>query len=946
MFDHLFIAEKPSLAADVAAARAKQIGATARKANGYWEVGGDAVTWLFGHMFQQVSPEVYDKKFESWSIDLLPIIPERWRLYAPDDKKGRVNEINGLIKQAKNLVNVGDAGREGQLLVDELIVEAGKDPFAANVLRLWLQDMTQLKMIEALKGMQPNASKSDLYQAALGRQRADWLLGMNMTRLYTGLARRAGMQQGVVSVGRVQTPTLRIVVDRDREIAKFKAVDHYLPAGYFKHANGIFKASWIIPADHEGLDHEGRLVDKNVAGRIANKIAGKTGAIESYEVAKKSKAPPLPFDLSGLQKELSAKFGFTAQKTLDIAQRLYETHKVTSYPRTESPYLPTGVYNDEAAGIVANLGGVPNLKDVAANANLKLKSPAWNDSKITDHYAIIPTSEATPSRIASLPDEDRKVFDIIAKRFLSQFYPDFRWDSLSVVVGVEGERFKGTGRNVTDKGWKVVYETNGETLEKEDDEKEDEQSLPSMRRGDSVLAEKTGIDSKRTTPPSRFTDGTLIEAMKAIHKFVTDPEVKKKLKETSGIGTGATRASIIELLVKRNFLKRDKKYIVSTPLGQEVIDLLDQQLTDPGLTAAWEGKLDEVSEGKLRLDSFVGELADEVRRLVGELADARVKISSGVKTLPGHGDICPKCGKGHLVTRTALKGDMKGKSWLSCDAYDKNDPNSCTYAKWPDDKGKPIEKLEGDGKACPKCGNGHLATRVVGSGPHKGKRFLSCDNYKKDDPASCDYVEWEKPKVKPLPGHGDPCPTCGKGTLETRVVQKDGPNKGKSYLICTEFKRDVPGACQHFEFPKVEALPGDGKVCPKCGKGKMVTREVRDGANKGKRFLSCDNYQKGSTDSCSHSEWPDGPKAKIDPLPGDGDECPSCRKGKMVTRMVMKDGPSKGKRYLSCNNYKPGDPTSCNHAIWPKEDREVRGAGAPAGRGSKFQMGLRKGTTK
>ena len=878
MFDHLFIAEKPSLAEEVAKARGKQIGASARKVSGYWEVGGDAVTWLFGHMFQQVGPEAYDKKYENWSIDLLPIIPSKWRLFAPDDKKNRVVEINGLIRKASKIVNVGDAGREGQLLVDELLVEAGQDPFASNVLRLWLQDLTEQKMVESLKAMFPNADKSDLYQAALGRQRADWLLGMNMTRLYTGLARRAGRQKGVISVGRVQTPTLRLVVDRDREIAKFKAVDHYLPAGYFKHANGTFKASWIIPADHAGLDSEGRLVDKDVAGRIANKIAGKTGQVESFETAKKSKAPPLPFDLSGLQKELSAKLGFTAQKTLDVAQRLYETHKVTSYPRTESPYLPMGVYNDEAAGIVANLGHVRELSSIVSGANLKLKSPAWNDAKVTDHYAIIPTGEATAAKIASLPDEDRKVFDIIAKRFLAQFYPDHRWDSLSAIVSVEGERFKATGRNVTDKGWKVVYEANGEALEKEDDEKEDEQALPSMRKGDPVLAEKTGIESKRTTPPSRFTDGTLIEAMKSIHKFVTDPEIKKKLKETSGIGTGATRASIIELLVKREFLKRDKKYIVSTSLGQEVIDIVDQQLSDPGLTAEWEGKLGEVEEGARSLDGFIGELAGEVTRLIGELGDSRIKISTGIKLLPGHGDVCPSCGKGRLTTRQGSTGKFKGKSWLSCDAYSKDDPNSCRYAKWPDDNGKPVEKLEGDGKACPSCGKGRMVTRMVASGEHKGKRFLSCDAYDKDDPNSCRHSEWPKAKVDPLPLDGKACPSCGKGHLITRVVQKDGPNKGKRFLICSEFQRDVPGACQYMDFPK----------------------------------------------------------AAVDALPGDGDPCPKCGKGKMTTRVIQKDGPNKGKRFLSCDNYRAGDASNCGHAIWPDQDRTVRGEGAPKGRGSSF----------
>lgn len=886
MIDHLFIAEKPKLAGEIAKSRAQQLGVTASKGATHWTVGPDAVTWLFGHMYEQAPPQHYDARYENWSIDDLPIIPGKWAIFPSQDKLGHVRAIQGLIKQSKKLVNLGDAEREGQLLVDELIVESGRDPFAPDVLRLWVQDMTEKKKIEALENMFPNSEKRFLYHAALGRQRADWLLGMNMTRLYTGLARRSGMSKGVLSVGRVQTPTLRLVVDRDREIEKFKPVDHYLPGVIFEHANGRFKASWIIPPDHPGTDHEGRLVDKAVAQSIADKVAGKTGRVDTFEVKPKAKSPPLPFALSGLQKELSSKFGYTLEKSASMAQSLYETYKVTSYPRTDSSHLPTSLLREEAPTIMANLGRVDAYGAIAGKANMALKSPAWDDKKVTDHYAIVPTLEATPDKIAALPPEERKVFDIIAKRFMAQFYPDYRWDSLSAVVSVEGERFKATGNNITDKGWKAVYETGSEKLEKEEDENEDDQALPRMAKGDPVKVSGSAIDSKRTTPPARFTDGTLVEAMIAIHKFVKDSEVKKRLKENSGIGTEATRAAILENLIRREFIGRKGKFLISSQKGRDVVDAVDDSVKDPALTAIWEEQLERVARGDLQLDRFVAGLAEEVRRLVETLKGTTVKVAGGAEPLPGTGDPCPSCGKGRLVTRTASGGPNKGKRFLSCDAWRKDDPDSCRFAKWPDD-GKPVPKLPGDGDKCPTCGKGTLVTRMLNSGDHKGRRYLSCTEYRRDDPKACKHVVWEQREQKP-----------------------------------------------------VEALPGDGKPCPTCGKGKLVTRMVsKDGPNKGKRFLACDANVRGDPKSCSFMEWP---KDDIPPLKGEGEPCTACGKGKMVTRVVRKAGPNQGKRFLACDQGRFGDSTTCQHAIWP-DDGGPRRASPAGGAGRGMSGGLGKG---
>jgi DNA topoisomerase-3 len=914
VIDKLFIAEKSSLAEEVAKAWAEQTGRTATRSSGKWTVGDDEVLALSGHVYQQAEPQEYNVKYASWNVDDLPIVPARWVLVPVKDKVARIKEVRDAIKDARTIVNVGDAGREGQLLVDEVLVEAKRDPFAADVLRLWVKSLARKDMLEALSGMFPNVQKKTLYESAVARQRADWLHGMNMTRLYTSLARRSGADK-LLSVGRVQTPTLRLVVDRDREIAKFRAVDHFLPTGVFRHAGGSFRAAWVIPADHEGTDSDGRLVDKSVAEKVLAKVAGKTGPVESFEVKRKSKAPPLPYALSNLQKECSAKFGLSAAKTLEVAQSLYEK-KVTTYPRSDSQYLPNAILQ-EAPGILDNLAGMRDHGELAKGANRSIKTSAWNDAKVSDHHAIIPTSEATQSRLDELSDIERKVFDLVAKVFIAQFYPDHRWDSTTAIVAVERERFRATGRRIAEQGWKVVY---GAALEKEDDENEDEQAMPVMAKGDPVLVEKTTVEAKRTTPPAHFTEGTLIDAMKNVHRFVPDSDVKKKLKESSGIGTEATRSNILETLKdkSRGFLVPKGKFIVSTPVGQSLIDVIHAKLTDPAMTALWEDQLDKVTKGDLSVETFLDVLVKDLTATVKALAGTTLKIAGAQEPLPGTGELCPKCGKGRLRTATAVTGDSKGKRFLSCDAYRKEEPDSCRYSKWPEEAVKP---LPGDGNVCPKCGKGRLRTRVIRQGDKKGERFLSCDAYDASDEGSCRYSEWAVVVVEPLPGDGAVCPKCGKGRLKTRL------SKAKDrYLSCDNWRKDDPSACDYFDWgrPKVEPLPGDGSVCPKCGKGHLKTRST----SKGARFLSCDNWRKDDKNSCDYSKWDDDgrpPRQAVEPLPGDGDACPKCRKGHMRTRMS-----AKGSRFLSCDGWRKEDPKSCNNAMFFDDDGKPKADGPRA----------------
>jgi len=842
--DHLFIAEKPSLAEAIAKARAEQIGATATKTEGCWKVGDDAVTWLFGHMYELAQPHEYDERYKTWRIDDLPIIPTKWRRTPHKDKAKHLAFIRNMLKSSQFVVNAGDAEREGQLLVDELLEEMGWDPFGDRTKRIWVSSMARKDMLAALESMFPNRDKRNLFQAAFARQCADWAHGLSLTRLYTVLARQTGADM-LVTVGRVQTPTLWLVVDRDRQIENFKPTDHYLPNGLFRHANGTFKADWVIPPEHEGLDPDGRLVDKAVAERIAAKVAGREGRIESFTSTPKSKAPPLPYSLSALQTDCSRKLGLTAQQTLEVAQSLYERHRATTYPRSDSRYLPLAL-RDEVPGIMSALAGCDGFGEAARKANLSLKSAAWNDSKVSDHHGIIPTSEFSPSKLAEMSQIERSVFELIAKAFISQFHPDFTWKSLVATLTVAGETFRATGRQVISQGWKVVY---GAEEDDEDEDKETEQTLPQMAKGDPVVAESTAIASKRTQPPAHFTDGSLIAAMANIHKFVPDGEIKRRLKESDGIGTEATRASIIEKLVAMKFLQRKgKTKLVSTKAGRAIIDVLPREIIDPGLTAIWEAQLTKISKGEASTDQFMEVLSRTLHKLVeqGRQSGGLRIAGASIDPLPGHGETCPVCQKGRMVTVVGRQGDLKGKRYLRCDNWRKDDPTSCRNVVWPERPRPKCDPMPGDGTKCPTCGKGTLVTALS----RNGSRFLYCNAYRKDDPASCRHIVWDRPKIDPMPGEGQSCPKCGSGTMVTRMSRN-----GSRFLSCSNWRKDDPNSCNHVVWddakPKVDPMPGDGQPCGKCGKGVMRTRATKDG----RRFLSCDNWRRDDPSSCNNVVW-------------------------------------------------------------------------------------------
>lgn len=748
--NHLFICEKPHLAEAVAKARAVQKKTIATKASDHWLVGDDAVTWLFGHVYNTAMPEAYSERYAAWNLGDLPIIPTKWRLEPVGEYRSHVRRIVSMAQEASVIVNAGDAGDEGQLLVDEVLSENGIDPFGPKVKRLWVRSVASRDLVAALNGMVANSTKRALHDAALGRQRADWLLGINLTRLWTKLGEQHGLAGQTISVGRVQTPTLRLVVDRDIAIESFSPITHFAVGLKIQHANGPLKAKLHPYEGMAGLDEEGRLIDRAIAERIVAKVSGKPGAVTWLTVERHEKLAPLPFSLSSLQQVCSKAFHLSAQKTAKVAQALYDEHGVISYPRTSSRYLPEAILKDEAPTIIANLRGIPSFASIASDCDLKLESPCWDDERLSDHHAIIPTVDATEDRLAKLSDIERKVFDLIARSFLAQFYGPYAYESTTAEIKVEGERFKANGRVIVSLGWKAIYSKAVD--EDQDEDSEDLSVLPTMVKGDQVQILEAGIADIATQPPAPFGDGDLIEAMTRIDRYAHTPEQKKWLKNGGGLGTEATRADTIETLIDRGYIQRIKEAkrkprLCSTPLGRAVIAMLPPEVSEPAATAIMEKKLDLVASGGMPLDAFLVEQITNLRAQIkqavtGERAETSQPQPNAVAqptTELAAGAACPVCGKGKMVAREVKTGAHKGRKFLGCSNYP-----ACKHSVWPKQPRQDVPppatpQISGHGKPCPTCGTGQMLTRTVKNGDRAGQQFLGCSNF-----PICKHSEWPK----------------------------------------------------------------------------------------------------------------------------------------------------------------------------------------------------------
>ena len=603
----VFIAEKPSLARAIADVLPKPH----RRGDGYIQCGQqDIVTWCVGHLLEQAQPDQYDPRYARWALADLPIIPEKWQLTPRNDVKKQLLTIGKLLADASIVVHAGDPDREGQLLVDEVIDYLGLAPEKRQqVQRCLINDLNPQAVERAIAQLRKNSEFAPLCISALARARADWLYGINMTRAYTLFGRQAGFN-GVLSVGRVQTPVLGLVVKRDEEIENFVAKDFFDVKANVIAGTQRFIATWVPSEACEAWqDEEGRLINKSLAEHVVARITGQPAAVTHYQDKTESESAPLPFSLSSLQIEAAKRFNLGAQQVLDICQKLYETHKLITYPRSDCRYLPEEHFTGRSAVINALQTHLPEYQSLPAELDIDRRNRCWDDKKVDAHHAIIPTAKRSTVK---LNEQEQNVYRLIARQYLMQFGDHAQYRKSVIELDIAGGKFVAKSRFLASPGWRVLLGV------KERDEENDGAVLPVVAKGDTLLCEGGEVLAKKTQPPRHFTDATLLSAMTGIARFVQDKALKKVLRETDGLGTEATRAGIIELLFKRGFLEKKGRFIHSTIVGRGLIHALPQPSAAPDMTAHWEATLTRISEKNYRYQDFMQPLIDTLHQLIGQ----------------------------------------------------------------------------------------------------------------------------------------------------------------------------------------------------------------------------------------------------------------------------------------------------------------------------------------
>ena len=609
----VFLAEKEIQAKDIANAIVRQ-GLEPLRKDGFFLCGEtDIVTWASGHMYELAEPHVYDPKYKIWRAEDLPIVipAGEWKLLPVENKMRQLGNIHRLLKQADVIVHACDADREGQLIGDEILAKAANEMKpGVEILRLWMHALNKPAILEALENMIPNKEKRNLSESAATRQRADWLVGMNLTRAWTIAAGLAGYNKDEkFTVGRVQTPTLALIIKRDRAIESFKAIPYFLVATIMKHEKGEVVASWKPKEGLDGVDKEGRVVKRELADALAGRIKGRSGRVALNQVDEIDQSPPLPHSLTSLQGEANEKHGLTAAETLKAAQALYEEFKIISYPRSDCRYLPESQHSDAVSILHAIARNEPDKAIICENAETEMRSAAWDNTKLGAHHAIIPMAVIT--NMNSLNEAQRAVYDMICRAFIAQFYEPAKYESRHIEYNVVGETFETKERKVISLGWRVIFPPKTENTK-------EKPPLPDMNVGDRVTCLEIEVLQKETTPPQRFNEGSLLSAMERIDKFVEEEEIKERLAGKGGIGTVATRHEIIEKLVERKYISRDGRKILSTKLGRNLIDALKEspEITSPGLTAIYEQVLERIERGEGRGTIFLQKQAEILKEMV------------------------------------------------------------------------------------------------------------------------------------------------------------------------------------------------------------------------------------------------------------------------------------------------------------------------------------------
>jgi DNA topoisomerase-3 len=732
----LVIAEKPSVGRDLTRALP---GAFA-KHDGYLESDQHVVTWAVGHLVQLAEPDEYDERYKKWRMADLPIVPEHFRLVVRDERsRKQMAVISKLLKrdEVAEVINACDAGREGELIFAWLYEKAGaKKP----VRRLWLSSMTAAAIKNAFEALRPRDEFHTLEDAARSRSEADWIVGMNATRAAT--VRLRSSFDGAVSLGRVQTPTLAIVARREEEIRAFKPEPYWLVDATFEPVGGE------AGRRYEGRYHAGaqpRLKTVEEAEAVVAAVRGREGAITKLETSTKKERAPLLYDLTSLQRDANTRYGFSARRTLAAAQRLYEEHKAITYPRTSSRFLS----GDMAGEIKPTASTVGHHSEYARAAQYVLGLDVLplgrvvNDAKVTDHHAIIPTRDK--HRVEKMSDDDRRVYDLVARRFLAVFHPDAVFENTRLETTVAEHVFRTRGRVLLEAGWRAVYGELEDAAREDSDEGADQQ-LPKLARDEPVSTLEVAAAEKETKPPRRYSDASLLGAMETAGKLVDDDELREAMKD-SGIGTPATRAAIIERLIEVGYLERDGRSLVCTEKGLGVIRLLGEHpLTSPVLTGDWEHRLANIEQGQDSREKFMDDIAGFARATVHEL-DEKLK---DVRIPRANLGPCPICGRDVVENR-------KG---YSC--WSREDPG-CGFVIWKSKAGKTLPVAV----ARELIATGRTAKPVTGFKGRSGRSFRARLALEQSDDGKW-RVEFDEPWAR----EGGRAPeTEGDGEAETPATE-------------------------------------------------------------------------------------------------------------------------------------------------------------------------------
>lgn len=622
----LFIAEKPSLARAIADVLPKPH----QRGEGFIKCGEHHyVTWCIGHLLEQAEPDAYNPIFKQWRLEHLPIVPEQWQLVAKKNTAKQLKIVTQLIQQADEIINAGDPDREGQLLIDEIFsyIKLSSEK-RRQIKRCLISDLNPTAVQKAIEKLQPNQNFVPLATSALARARADWLYGINMTRAFTIRGRQAGYD-GVLSVGRVQTPVLGLIVRRDLDIEHFQPKDFFEVVAHIQSGQkspekttALFTALWQpSKACEDYQDEEGRILSRPLAENVVKRITGQPAEVTDYSDKREKETAPLPYSLSALQIDAAKRFGLSAQEVLDTCQRLYETHKLITYPRSDCRYLPQEHFAGRKAVLQAISSHVSEYQQLPEVINIEQKNRCWNDKKVEAHHAIVPTANR---KKISLNLREMQIYQLIARQYLLQFCPDAEYRKSRIVLIIAGGTFIAQARNLQLAGWKQL-------LGKEDQDEQADPPLPEVKKGDILYCEKGEIISKKTQPPKPFTDATLLSAMTGIARFVENKELKKILRETDGLGTEATRAGIIELLFKRGFLYKKGRNIHSTEAGRVLIQALPEIATQPDMTAHWESLLTSISQKQASYQDFMQMLLGMLPNLINYVDFQALRQLSQIK---------------------------------------------------------------------------------------------------------------------------------------------------------------------------------------------------------------------------------------------------------------------------------------------------------------------------